>query len=160
MALYQVASGGGILAADVNQIVNTLTAAVNNPVALAGTLAVTGATTLTGGVAGVMAATGNVTANGNRCVEGTAAATHAEVYPAQGSVSVASSGTVSYTLTFARSFASLPAVSGSCMNGGAIHPNATWQPTAISTTATTFIFENTDPGTQTMTNFSIMAQGA
>ena len=160
MALYQVSTGAGIVAADLNQVVQTLTAAVNNPVSLAGTLAVTGATTLTGGVAGVMAATGNVTANGNRCVEGTAAITHAEVYPAQGSTaSVASLSYVSVTLTFARSYASKPAGSGgaatSAGNKGSLGFSY-----AISTTAITGYYQNLDSNPQTISDTSIMALGA
>jgi hypothetical protein len=104
--------------------------------------------------------TGAVQSNSHPVVEGTSAATHAEVYPAQGSTSLASNGTVSFTLTFARAFASNPAVSASAMNGGAIVPNAQWQPTAISTSSVTFIFVNKDGNPQTMTNFSISALGA
>lgn len=160
MALYTVASGGTILAQDVDQIINTLTGAVNNPVSLAGTLAVTGATTLTGGVSGVMAATGNVTANGNRCVEGTAAVTHAEVYPAQGSnPGTASQTYVTVTLTFARSFVSNPAVAGGLTTGAGDKANVSIG-SAVSTTAVTMYFQNTDASSQTLSNWSIMALGA
>jgi hypothetical protein len=129
---------------------------------LASSGAVSGTTgTFSGAVSGTSGTfTGAVQSNSHPVVEGTSAVTHAEVYPAQGSTSLGSNATVSFTLTFARAFAGNPAVSASAMNGGAIVPNAQWQPTAISTSSVTFIFMNKDGNPQTMTNFSISALGA
>lgn len=143
-------------------VAGALTAGAAGVASLASSGAVSGTTgTFSAAVSGTSGTfTGAVQSNSHPVVEGTSAVSHAEVYPAQGSTSLASNATVSFTLTFARAFAGNPAVSASAMNGGAIIPNARWQPSAISTSSVTFVFMNTDGNPQTMSNFSISALGA
>jgi len=118
--------------------------------------------TFSGAVSGTSGAfSGAVQSNSHPVVEGTTAATHAEVYPAQGSDSAIASGSgVSKTLTFARAFSSVPAVSAICTTSAGNKGAVGYSIAAISTTAVTVAFYNTDINSQMLSNYSIVAVGA
>lgn len=102
---------------------------------------------------------GAVQSNSHPVVEGTAAVSHAEVLPPQGSLGGLNNNQyATVTLTFARTFSAAPAVSGSAAtsagNKGSIGTGS-----SVGTTSATMYFQNLDSNTQTISNWSIMALG-